>query len=67
MAEPKYIATSELCERYRRSSRTIARWPSTRGFPKPAFQSVGAENLWLLADVERWESKNMASTLAKAS
>jgi hypothetical protein len=30
-------------------------------------QSVGAENLWLLSDVEKWEAENMKSTFALAS
>ncbi len=67
MQQPKYVSTSELCDRYRRSSRTLARWPETKGFPRPVLQSVGAENLWLLADVEKWESANMKSTFALAS
>lgn len=67
MQPNKYISTSELCTRFRRSSRTMARWPETKGFPKPVLQSTGAENLWLLSDVEKWEAANMKSTFALAS
>lgn len=67
MQPTKYVSTSDLCTRYRRSSRTIARWPQTKGFPRPVLQSVGAENLWLLSDVEKWEAENMKSTFALAS
>lgn len=67
MQAEKYLSTSDLCKRYRRSSRTLARWPSTRNFPKPALASVGAENLYLREDVERWEAANAASTFKAAS
>lgn len=57
----KYMTTQELCQRFRRGARTIARWPETRGFPKPALKSVGAQNLYLAEDVERWERENLGS------
>ncbi|MBU0564878.1 MAG: hypothetical protein KJ945_02260 [Gammaproteobacteria bacterium] len=55
----KFISTSELCERYGKTSRTLARWPETRGFPKPAISHNGSENLYLLEDVETWEAGAM--------
>ncbi|OCX57143.1 hypothetical protein BFM99_13825 [Stutzerimonas stutzeri] len=55
----KFISTSELCQRYGKTPRTIARWPSTRGFPKPAISHSGSENLYLLEDVEAWEQAAM--------
>lgn len=67
MQQPKYVSTSQLCDRYHRSSRTLSRWPETKGFPRPVMQSTGAENLWLLSDVEKWEAENMKSTFALAS
>ncbi|MBC7198067.1 MAG: hypothetical protein H5U32_02345 [Pseudomonas balearica] len=55
----KFISTSELCQRYDKSSRTISRWPVTRGFPKPAIANNGSENLYLMEEVEAWEEREM--------
>lgn len=56
-AEPvqKYYSTKELADRYKCSTRTIARWTSSRGFPRPAMASRGYGSLWLIEDVVRWE------------
>ena len=55
----KFISTSELCERYGKSSRTLSRWPVTRGFPKPAIAHQGSENLFMVSEVEAWEEREM--------
>lgn len=51
-----YMKTSELCERYGRSVRTLIRWQETRGFPQPMIQGGGGtEHRWLAQDVMEWE------------
>lgn len=52
----KFVTTAELCDRYRVSSRTLVRWRSVKGFPAPAMHNVGAENLYLMGEVETWEA-----------
>jgi hypothetical protein len=55
----KFISTSELCARYRISSRTLARWRTSRTYPEPALSTVGAEHLYLMEDVEAWEDNQV--------
>lgn len=52
----RYMTTSDLCERYGRSVRTLTRWQETRGFPQPMIQGGGGtEHRWLAQDVMEWE------------
>lgn len=45
MLSDNLISTTELCERYGRSTRTLHRWQQERGFPKPIIQGGhGAES-----------------------
>lgn len=62
----KYMSTSEICDRFRKSSRTIARWQEVRGFPKPAMRSMGSENLYLRSQVEAWEESNLCADFKDA-
>lgn len=60
--EGTYVTTSELCERYGRSARTINRWQSTLGFPKPIISGGnGSESRWRESDVLAWEEKRAAA------
>ncbi len=62
--EADYISTSELAARYRRSSRTIARWRREAGFPAPAYPSSGAENLYRVDEVLAWEARHFKRRVA---
>ncbi|WP_430750707.1 helix-turn-helix transcriptional regulator [Halomonas campaniensis] len=56
----QYVSTSQLCERYGRSSRTIYRWQRTIGFPKPLIPGGnGSESRWRESDIQAWEEKRM--------
>lgn len=58
----QYVSTSQLCERYGRSSRTINRWQTTMGFPKPIISGGnGSESRWRESDILAWEEKRAAA------
>lgn len=52
-----YMTTADLCKRYRKSRRTIARWVNREfhPFPQPKIRCAGTNNLWAIDDVEAWE------------
>ena len=52
------ISTSQLCERYGRSARTLHRWQREIGFPRPVIAGGhGAEARWRTSDVKAWEDR----------
>jgi len=56
--QDKLISTSELCERYGRSARTIHRWQQEMNFPKPVVAGGhGAESRWRESDIKTWEDR----------
>ncbi len=56
MTSRPYTSTSELCDRYGRSARTLHRWQHTRGFPRPiAKAGNGSECRWRESDIKQWE------------
>ncbi len=60
MDQERYVSTSELCERYGRSTRTLHRWQQDPniGFPKPIIQGGhGAESRWRESDIRAWEDR----------
>ncbi|MDY7116549.1 hypothetical protein RAN53_09320 [Halomonas sp. SSL-5] len=58
MTDDRLISTSELCERYGRSTRTLNRWQHEEGFPKPVIAGGhGAESRWREQDIKAWEDR----------
>ena len=51
----KYISTTELCERFQCSDRTIQRLMlrDVRPLPRPAL--CLRKNLWDVCDIEKWQ------------
>ena len=62
--ELQYLNTSDLCTRYRCSSRTIFRKLRRKinPMPAPAIKTVGSSNLWLKEDIINWEISEMLRT-----
>jgi len=62
-----YYSTSDICQRFRCSSRTIFRRMSreVNPFPKPCIRTRGAENLWDVNDVSTWEAIERARNRPK--
>lgn len=54
-----YLTTKDLCSRYRKSARTIARWENREDnpLPPPRFRNSGTNNLWAIDDIEAWEER----------
>jgi len=59
-----YYRTSELCERFRCSSRTIWRRMKRpiNPFPEPKFRTAGSQCLWEVAAVSAWETAERERT-----
>ncbi|MGM0783843.1 MAG: helix-turn-helix transcriptional regulator [Pseudomonadota bacterium] len=58
MTDDRLISTSELCERYGRSVRTINRWQHQDDFPEPVIRGGhGSESRWREADIKAWEAR----------
>lgn len=55
MFEQRYFKTSQLTNRYQVCEMTIYRWRNKKGFPHPAVQEEGRENLYLVTEVEAWD------------
>ncbi len=56
------ISTSELRERYGRSTRTLNHWQREKGFPAPIMRGGhGSESRWRVRDVIAWEEKRAAA------
>jgi len=60
----QYLNTSDLCKRYRCSSRTIFRKlrRAKNPMPAPVIKTVGSSNLWLVDDILNWEALEMRRT-----
>lgn len=59
----QYVSTSELCNRYARSPRTLNRWQKVLGFPKPIIPGGhGAESRWRESDIKSWEDQRSQSS-----
>lgn len=60
----QYLNTSDLCKRYRCSSRTIFRKlrRANNPMPAPVIKTVGSSNLWLVDDILNWEASEMRRT-----
>lgn len=52
-----FLSTSDLCERYKISSRTIPRWFKSKNFPLPKIRGCGVHNKWSIDDIEAWEQQ----------
>ncbi|WP_299231628.1 helix-turn-helix domain-containing protein [uncultured Halomonas sp.] len=62
MTDDRLISTSELCERYGRSTRTLHRWQQNGDFPRPVIQGGhGAESRWRESDIKAWEDRRQAA------
>jgi hypothetical protein len=50
-----FVTTPQLCHRYHRTPRTLARWMKNppEGFPEPV--KLNGRNLWPLAQIEKFE------------
>lgn len=59
-----YYSTTDLCERFRCSSRTLFRRMQRIGnpFPAPCIKHVGSENLWDASEVAAWETRERERT-----
>lgn len=60
MNDDRLIGTSELCERYGRSTRNLHRWQQDKdiAFPKPVIPGGhGAEARWRESDIRDWENR----------
>ncbi len=59
-----YLNTSDLCTRYRCSSRTIFRKlrRAINPMPAPVIKTQGSSNLWLKEDIINWEISEMRRT-----
>lgn len=58
MNHPEMYTTSDLCDRYGRSSETLKRWQTSRGFPRPVVQGGhGAQSRWRRSDIKAWEDR----------
>ncbi|MOA26076.1 hypothetical protein D3C78_1468450 [compost metagenome] len=57
-----YYSTSDLCERFRCSSRTLFRRMkrAVNPFPQPCLRHVGSCNLWDAEEVFCWEQREKA-------
>jgi predicted DNA-binding transcriptional regulator AlpA len=64
--QKKYITSSQLCERFCKSTRTLLRWQNQFNFPKPDISYQGGSNLWDLAEVEKWEQEQQSNTKCTA-
>ncbi len=64
----QYLNTSDLCDRYRCSSRTIFRKlrRANNPMPAPVIKTVGSSNLWLLDELIQWEISEMQRTKMNA-
>nr|WP_315043271.1 helix-turn-helix domain-containing protein [uncultured Moraxella sp.] len=56
----KYLNSTEICEMFKISKRTLNRWHKNTQygipFPKPCLPSAGGgKNLYLSSEVEAWE------------
>jgi len=52
------ISTSQLRERYGRSTRTLNYWQREKGFPAPILRGGhGSESRWRTEDVKAWEAR----------
>lgn len=62
----QYFSTSDLCQRYRCSSRTISRKMKRENnpFPGPRIKQNGSENLWADIDVYEWEEREFQASKA---
>ena len=60
-----FLSSRQLCERYGRCQRTLARWIETQpqGFPKPV--RLNGRNLWPQEKIENWE-RSLASKVTEA-
>ena len=56
----EFFKTSELCDRYSVTSRTIDNWRKVRDFPNPVWKVSGSGNRYLRLDVLEWEDGQMA-------
>lgn len=56
--QEQYVSTSQLCERYGRSARTLHRWKKECGFPSPVVVgSHGSQSRWRESDIKAWEDR----------
>ncbi len=64
----QYLNTSDLCDRYRCSSRTIFRKlrRAYNPMPAPVIKTVGSSNLWLIEDILDWGASEMRRTQDEA-
>jgi len=63
MQTETYVSTSQLCQRYGRTTRTLNRWQSSLGFPKPLIPGGhGAESRWRESDIRAWEDRRIQGT-----
>jgi predicted DNA-binding transcriptional regulator AlpA len=62
MTHEHYPSTSELCQRYGVSSRTLYNWQRNRGFPRPLNKGGhGVESRWRESDIRAWEDRQVAA------
>jgi predicted DNA-binding transcriptional regulator AlpA len=58
----KYLTTKDLVERYSVTPKTIYNWRKKKGFPDPV--AKGKYDLYITAEIDRWESKNFTAKKA---
>lgn len=53
------LTTTEVCERYNRSARTLARWQKSplNPFPQPISSGGKQESIYSIEAVNAWEAK----------
>lgn len=57
-----FYSTSDLCERYGVTSRTLENWRKTRGFPTALMLGgKGSKNRYDVEDVKKWELEQKAA------
>jgi hypothetical protein len=63
----KYLPTAKVAERYGRTPRTIERWLDDEklNFPQPVY--ISRFKYWNIDELESWERKRVAASVARES